>query len=155
MMSGEINRYVARMLIPKMIDLGYQGTAIVRELRTMGYGYRYQNMLSDIRTETQISQFGAAVKGLSNDVMPDKSIMTETELNQPRRYRIFGTAKYVNTETGHTTYEPISFYTNNLKSKDEMMQDYIGQKVDSKYREDVSVEGLDIFAIEHNEGYSY
>jgi ATP phosphoribosyltransferase regulatory subunit HisZ len=152
---SEIERYIGRMLIPKMIDLGYAGNAIIRELRNLGYGYRYQNMLADIREQTQIAAFGASVKNLAEDVYPSKAIMTDAELSQPRRYRIFGTAKYVNVETGIVTYEPVSFYTDTLNTKQGWMQEYITVKEEAKYREDVSIEGLDIFAIEHNTGFSY
>jgi hypothetical protein len=152
---AEIARYVARMLIPKFIDLGYIGSAIIRELKTSGYSYRYQVMLKDIREQQQISVFGEAVRKLADNVKPPKSIMTETELSAARKYRVFGTAKYVNIETGRTTYEPISFYTDTLRTKEKWAEDYIGQKEESKYREDVSVEGIDIYALEHNEGWRY
>lgn len=152
---AELERYIARMLIPKFIDLGYAGAAIVRELRKQGYGYRYQDMLSDIREQAQIATYGDVVKKLADNVKPPRSIMTETELSAPRKYRVFGTAKYVNIETGRTTYEPISFYSDTLRTKEKWTEDYVGQKEESKYREDVSVEGVDIYAIEHNEGWRY
>ena len=60
-MAG-IERYIGRMLIPKMIDLGYGGAAIVRELRNLGYGYKYQSMLADIREQTQIAEFGRGLR---------------------------------------------------------------------------------------------
>jgi hypothetical protein len=152
---AELERYIARMLIPKFIDLGYAGSAIVRELRKQGYGYRYQNMLSDIREQTQIAIYGDVVRKLADNVKPSQGIMTETELLAPRKYRVFGTAKYLNIETGRTSYEPISFYTDTLRTKQQWVEEYVGQKEESKYREDVSVEGIDIYAIEHNEGWRY
>lgn len=152
---SQIERYIGRMLIPKFIDLGYAGSAIIRELRNLGYSYRNTDMLRDIREQVQIAAFGDAVKNLAGDVIPPNYVMTETLLSQPRAYRVFGTAKYVNVETGRVTYEPVSFYTDTLKSKDDWLNQYISMKEEAAYRSDVSVEGIDIYAIEHNEGWLY
>lgn len=148
-------RYLGRMVIPKLLKKGYSVPAVVRYLRKTTGGWRYQIMLMDIREIRGIQRFGKAVKRLSFTAIPSKRIMVETELRAARKYRIFGTAKYVNKETGRTTYESISFYDNTLRTKERWGEEYMRMKEQAKYREEVVCEELDIFSIEHQEGWDY
>lgn len=152
---ASVPRYLARMVIPKLVKQGLSASAIIRDLRGRGLIYRRMSMLSDIRREVGIFKFGKAVVSLGSDVQIPKRIMVETDLLRARKYRVYGTAKYVNIETGRTTYEPVSFYDNTLRTKDQWSEEYISQKEEAKYREEVVCEGIEIFSVEHNKGFRY
>lgn len=143
------------MIIPKLVKQGLGASAIIRDLRGRGLTYRRASMLADVRREVGMFKFGKAVVSLGGDVQIPKSIMVETELSMPRKYRVIGTARYVNPETGYAKYQTISFFDNTLREKDAWADEYIRQQPISESQPEYVVEQLEIFCIEHNEGYTY
>lgn len=152
---GEIARYVGRMLIPQLVGQGLIASAIIRELRSSGYSYRYQDMLKDVREEVSIATFGEGVKRLADNVKIPTTLMTEIELKLNRHYRVFGMAKYVNVGTGYTSYQPISFYDDTLCTKADWSKEFESRYNQSACGQRFRCEGVDIFAIEHMEGWRY
>lgn len=148
-------RYLGRMVLPKLVKKGLSTPAIIRYLRGHTGSWSRTVMLGDIREVQGIAQFGKAVKSLSSTAIPVKGIMVEADLKAARKYRVFGTAKYINKETARTTYEPISFYDDTLRTKQDWSNEYIRMKETEQYREEVVCETVDIFAIEHNKGFRY
>jgi len=112
-------------------------------------------MLSDIRESYGVALYGDKIKGLAVNVTPPKDLMVETELRRPRKYRVFGTAKYFNEETGYTMYNPVSFYDDKLRTKEQWEREFIRQKKVSTTEDVFSIEELDIYSIQHYEGAFY
>lgn len=152
---ASIPRYLGRMVIPKLVKKGFGRAGIVRYLRGTTGGWHYQTMLGDIRESQGMVKFGKAVKSLGGGVIPAKRIMIETELTAARRYRVFGMAKYVHIETGHIKYELKSFYSNELRTKDDWAKEFIREQPLTESDPEYLPEELDIFSIEHQEGWHY
>jgi len=73
---------------------------MVQMVRNLGYGYRYQTMLSDIRELTGRFKFETRIRDLkSNDIMPE-AWMNEVEFEVPFRYKAWFDVTYYNPETG-------------------------------------------------------
>lgn len=152
---ASIPRYLGRMVIPKLVKKGFSRSGIVSYLRRTTGGWHYQTMLGDIRETQGIVRFGKAVKSLGGGVIPAKRIMVEADLSAARRYRVFGMGKYVNVETGFTKYKPVSFYANKLRTKDDWAELFKKEQPLTESDPEYLCEELDIFAIEHQEGWHY
>lgn len=148
-------RYLGRMVIGSVIPMGWSSRRIINYLGRVSGTYRRTDMLRDIREFRDLHTFGASVQELAVNVRPPTAIMVETELTRPRKYRVFGRAKYVDRETGHTTYKNVSFYDDTLRTKEQWAEEFTRQKEEGAYRVGDSVEEMDIYAIEHNEGVPY
>jgi len=152
---ASMSRYFGRMVIGAVIPMDWSSRRIINYLAGTVGTYRRADMLKDIREARGIYTFGSKVKGLPINVLPPTDMMVETALKRPRRYRVFGMARHEDRGTGRISYRDISFYDDSLRTKEQWEKEYIQQKEKAEYEVGEIVTGIDIFAIEHQEGWRY
>ena len=124
--AAGIIRAVARPLISSLVKRELGPTRIIRDLRSMGYGYRYQNMLNDIREFTHFHKQWGWTTRISSDKAPPLETIPSVFFDKPRKFRGYLTVTKENLRTGTTTEETISFYSNDLLSPDQWVSDALG-----------------------------
>lgn len=153
-MPSELRAW-ARLVIPGLVGQGFGVTRIVSQLRTMGLSYRRQDMFRDVNELRDLNLLKQPTQDLPWDSIPKRNVMVETELKQFRKYRIYANVTYRDVKTGAESRQIISFYSNERRTKDEWITEYIDMKTAADYRPDVYVAQMDIWGIEHNRGWSY
>ena len=148
-------RYFGRMVIGAVVPMDWSTRRIINYLAGTVGTYRRTDMLKDIREAKDIYTYGSKVKDLAINIRPPTDIMVETKLKRARRYRVFASARHVNKETGRVSYHNISFYDDSLRTKEQWEDEYIDQKEKDEYEVGETVTDVDIFAIEHHEGWGY
>jgi hypothetical protein len=128
MVTGGIIRAVARPLISSLVKREFRPKSIVRELRSMGYGYRYQNMLNDIREFTHFHKQWGWASRISSIKPPSLESIPSVFFDKPRKFRGYLTVTKENVRTGDTSEDTISFYSNDLLSPDQWVSDVLDQE---------------------------
>lgn len=152
---ASLPRYFGRMVIGAVIPLDWSSRRIINYLARTTGTYRRTDMLRDIREAKDIFEYGSKVNALAVNIRPPKTVMVEIELKRARKYRVFGRTREVNRDTGRVSYKQISFYDDTLRTKDKWGKEYLKQKEEARYELEEDITNVDIFAIEHHEGWSY
>lgn len=154
-------RPFARMLMPSMVREGLNRTTIRNRLRAMGFGYRNTEMLRDIREFQGFLGKEGLFRDFPPDLLPTPDLMTEIDLTRPAyKYRVFGRVEKVNVLSGRSITQTVSFYTNDLKSMEDMAEEYIDLLEtetlnESQILHTEELESFQFIGIEHNAGYPY
>lgn len=122
-----IERAIGKNIIKHLASQLLPSWQIVQTVRSLGYGYRYQEMLDDIRTYSGRVKYETQVSNLSDDATIPEGWMAKEEFVSPYRYRVYGTVRYYNAETGEYEEGMRSFFTNDPGSKSsytEKFEDY-------------------------------
>lgn len=145
-----------RLYIPDLIALGLNASGIVREIRRIGQGgYRYQDMLFDIRQERAVEKYQPLVEKLDSTRVIPKSMMIQSPLAKDTNYKITATMNYYDFADSQHKQKFITIWDTERKSKEDYAADYIRSPSALQYERDIEILDIDIFKIEHHEGWSY
>ena len=89
---------------------------------------------------------------LPKSKLPDSSLFTVLDLNRPNRYRYVVKVFYFDQERNVLTDKFISFYTDDLKSLDELMSDYKAYDPLSESDVQLQIINYEFWEGYHNEG---
>jgi len=153
--TGGSARSIAMAMLPAHVKAGYSASKVIATWKLRGLTYRRGTMLADYRDAANRLNFSPKVIDYVGSKKIPKSIMSETELKRNRRYRVFANVKYVDSETGRTTYKGVSFYDNTLRTKEGWGQEYIKQKQTAAYEEQLEVAEISITEVQHQKGWKY
>lgn len=148
-------RAVAQPLIREMLGAGFNATGIVNELRSFGLGYRYQNMLADIRSLSTIIDNQAYMSRVSTAEVLSGRMMGERELPRDADFLVTFKVNVFNPATGATTEEFRSMYTNTLGSVDDYWGEFCEAMSETEYEEAFEYEYLGCDSVVHNAGFPY
>lgn len=125
-------RSVAHIAIKGLLNIHDNINPIIRELRSLGISYRYQNMRRDIREaldwkhNVDASSRFDPTKGLQHDLM-----VKSWKLRPGSRYRVFGLMTLEDPLTGEKTTRLVSYYTNYNSPEplqENELQEYLDQR---------------------------
>lgn len=148
-------RALARLAMPSLVRSGLSSNAIISALRAEGLTYRRATMLSDIRSFSGMLRLEGAVRSLPGDRLPTANVMVESDFRSARRYLIRGRLTVEDTETGEVSERYVSFFSNDLATKDSWSSQFIGQYAGQMYRSGELILDLQIASIEHKAGWEY
>lgn len=150
-----IARTIGRTFIPSLVKRGLGGNVIQRYLMSKGLGYRRIDMLKDVREITGLMKMEKYVKAFSGSEKFSKFGMVEHELSKDRRYRVFGRITSTSRDTGEVITQSISFYDDELRSKDNWVKAFQDEFIWEKCRPDREISKIEITSVEHQQGWSY
>lgn len=150
-----MSRAVGRMMLRAAAQMGYGANKAIRWLKSAGVSYRRQDMLADIRKFTGRLKYQANIEKMSGDRIVPRPWMVETELKQPRAYRVFGNATYLNPSTGKYETKRVSLYSDSLMTNDEFEKEYIEKSKAREYEGNSRVVGFRMQAIGHDKRRGY
>jgi len=141
-------RAAGRLIIQKLVPLGYSNRRIMRAVRAQGFGYRTEELNNDINLFAGRVKNEWHVRKLNdNDVVPE-FLMTPGEFGQPYKYRVNFQSNYYDIDTDSYVTVDESMYTsdyakigdwkeaNELRTK----RDYEGQGLEFINSNVISVE---------------
>jgi len=150
-----IARAVGRAFIPALVKRGLGSNAIQRYLRAGGFGYRRIDMLKDVREITGLMRMEKYVKAVSGSAKFPKFGMVEHGLGKDRRYRVFADMQVEDMATGETKSKTVSFYDDELRSKDKWAEAFEDQYAEGQYETGEIITSVDIRSVEHQPGWAY
>jgi len=150
-----IERAIARTIMSRLVGSGLSQNQVFNLIRQAGAGYRTSNMIADFRQITGRFTNQYYVEKLGGNEVVGRDIMVETDLGIDRKYRVYGKMTYYDEFQDEYYEETKSFYTNDLASKEDLENAFIGHYYEQYYIEGTSVLGFKITAVEHNTGYNY
>jgi len=150
-----MTRAMARAMMPRLVGYGWSGRRIWSWLGKYKAQYHHATFYKDLREFKDIAEFGSKIIKLADEARIPHKLMSEVELARPRRYRVFGRAKYRDLETGRTWSKRVSFYDDTEYVKREWGDEYIRQKRQAAYEEGWEVEDISIVHVQHMKGWSY
>lgn len=151
-----VERALFRAALPKWAKLGWSGARMVSEARRLAIPtFRRADMLLDIRRAKEMFYFAPKVRAFSAVEPISSSLMVQTKLRRPYKYRVYVDFIEIDPEIGVSVKRERSFYTDTLRSK----QDYLDTEVEDMMGED-EYRGIEVFkaevsVIEHNMGAGY
>jgi len=101
----------AQVLIKSLIPLYENVTAIVKVLIKEGFGYRAENMFSDVNIHLDMHRTSESAKTFDFFSALPEDLMIRAPFKADKNYRSIGLATFQNVETGLTEERNISFYT--------------------------------------------
>ena len=113
-------RFIAKQVMPQLVRLFETTDMIIGYLRTQGLSYRRQNMLDDIRAlrgreaRTESWETFEPWRDLTKGKIIDMHLKGRPE------YRVIGTAYWTDLETGETSTNMVSYYTDVLTNMAEL-----------------------------------
>ena len=148
-----VERAIGQMIINALVPTGMSSSGIINAIRQAGATYRRTDMLSDIRDiGGRFINEGNVRRMKGNSVIP-QSWMSDTELKQPYKYRVFGDADVLDEETGDVTRVTKSFYTDDLAAKGDWENEFINVFSDEYNVEGETLVNFQIRGVQHNAGY--
>jgi len=150
-----LERAIGQVMINALLGEGLGSNAIIRALRSAGASYRRADMLSDIRDFAGRAKYEANVLGLNRNTVIPGTWMSETELNIPYKYRVFGNADILDDETGDVFRTTKSFYTDDLAEVGDWENEFISAAQESYSMEGQSITNFQVKSVQHNEGYPF
>ncbi len=152
---GGVIRAAARVMIPSLVAQGLGARRIVATLRTAQLGYRYANMLQDIRAATHYGRWGKQVEAVAmSDIVP-RYMMIETYIKRARRYMVRFKVSALNAETNETETRWFTVLTDTLKTKAEMATDFLLPYVTWPSRPELQITGINVAEVAHQRGGLY
>lgn len=152
---ASLKRYLGKMMLGEFARQGWIGAKMIRELTRTTGTWRKTTMLRDIREAIDIETFGKAVREIPINVRMPKSVMVETELTRPRRFRIFSRVRETNIYTGRITYTKVSIYDDSWRTPEQWSEELLRQKKKSDSDPTVTIDDIDLVLVEHNKGWRY
>ncbi len=150
-----LERAIGRAILRELGGSGLSATKMISIARNYGGGYRYQDMLNDVRKFTGRLKYESQVKGLSRDAVVPKSWLTEADQQRPYRYRVFADATFEDSATGETSTRTVSFYSDEVNSKGGYEDDFEESQRGRYSDEGEKLIGVKVKAVEHNRGLPY
>jgi len=113
-------RFIAKQVMPQLVRLFETTDQIIGYLRTQGLSYRRQNMLDDIRVLRGREDRSESWETFEpwRDLTEGKLI--DMHLKDRPEYRVIGTAYWTDLETGETSTNVVSYYTDALTNMTEL-----------------------------------
>ena len=145
-----IARAVFRTMIPSYVRQGFSANAMILDARKYMPMYQRSTMLQDIR------QFqGLFVGEKSQGVMSRTAAIAESKMpavdyGDRAKYRVYGTAQFINPETSEVQSAPISFFTNRHYSPQGYENFMSGQVDVDEYIPGWNLLGVDFRVVERN-----
>lgn len=119
-----LQRAIGRAILRELAPQGLPANQVIRIAQGYGGSYRRQDMLTDYRKFADRMKYQARVQALPFDGAVPKSWMVQTELQQPTKYRVFGSATIYDWETDQAFTKTVSFYTDEWKTTGEYGVDF-------------------------------
>jgi len=145
-----IARAVFRTMIPSYVRQGFSANAMILDARKYMPMYQRSTMLQDIR-QFQGLFVGEKTQGaLTRDKSIPLSKMPAVDYGDRPKYRVYGTAQFINPETNEVKSAPISFFTNRHYSP-QGYENYMKDQVDvDEYIPGWDLLGVDFRVAERN-----
>ncbi|MBA7471385.1 hypothetical protein ES707_06691 [subsurface metagenome] len=150
-----IERAIGRAIIERMAPTGMSANSIINLARDQGGSYRRTDMLEDIRVAGERFKNQYWVESLKSNEVVSAGLMVDKDLGIDRKYRVYGTYSYYDTETEDYYDETKSFYTNDLKNKGAWVDDYQESFEEGYAQVGEEYMGFSVTAVEHNTGWGY
>ena len=150
-----LTRAMVKAMTPRLVKYGWSANKIISWSISKGFGYNRSTMLSDMRRTKSLLDFGDKVIKAPVDTLISRSDMSEISFERARRYRVYGIGKYTDVNTGYVKYKNLSFYDDNLNSKQGWSESFEAAKEESEYLPDTIISDIDIIAVEHNTRLGY
>ena len=143
-----LERAVGQAILKTLVPQGLSAWQMIQIARGAGAGYRYQDMLKDVREYTGRFKYEAQVRHLtSNTVVPDAWI-NRVDMAGPYRYKVWADVTYYDPATNEYVTDVRSMYTDELKKVGDYERDYeevlsgAGCRCDMEFMK-INVRGLD------------
>jgi len=128
-----IERAVGQAILKALAPQGLTALQMVSIVRGAGVGYRYTDMLSDIREYTGRVRYETNIRDMtSNTVVPD-AWMNRVELDAPYKYKVWSDIKYWDPVAGDYVTKTRSMYTDSLMKKGDFEGFIEGVEIASEY----------------------
>ena len=152
---GPIRAY-ARMQMRRWAKADWSAGKIRARLQERyGAAYRWQTLLADYREFKGMYAYEDPIRRLSGVRSIPRTLMTEIELRQRRKYRLIGEATYYDKETGREFKKHVSMYTEDRMSKEGWTSQFDDMKRIYRYQEGWGLLGIDWRVVQHNRGWDY
>ena len=106
-----VARAVGRSVIPRLFREGYSANAALRQLRSMGMGYRRITYLADWRELTGVTKLENVVKYVRKGYRPSPSLFVEKAMAVGRERTYTAEMELYKRSTGESTKENYSITT--------------------------------------------
>jgi len=148
---GGLARAVARPIISALVKKEMGPKAIVTSLRRLGFGYRYQNMLNDIREFTHFHKQWGWTTRISSLTPPPLETIPSIAFRQPYKFRGYLDVTKRNKYTGVESKETISFHSDSLLSPDQWVSDTLEAEAEDPTDPTVSITSARLVDVVKNE----
>lgn len=134
---------------------GWTANRVQTFMSELGMGYRRSTVQAVRRQVLDLVKKEGLIKSLSGEKRPTKGYISELSWERPYKYKVFGSVDVIDLETGETKPQSISFYSNDLKSKNEYLADMSTQLDAERYGVSIAFGQLTLRQIQHREDLSY
>ena len=149
-------RAIARAMMSGWVKVGKSARAMQTFLRKeYGTAYRWTTLLGDYRQFSGRLKYEHLVSRVPRDAIVPRGYMVEVDLARDYRYRSFYTAYYRDPDTGVETERIISLYGDEMKSEEEMEEDYREMLKTVGYAPQPELQYVKLRSVEHNRGLGY
>ena len=124
----------------------------VKFLQGKGYGYHYQTMQNDISTAFQRHKLAPLQVAVPVDEYIPKDLFIEKHWKGPHNYYYYGSAKFLDTESGLYYDHAYSVYVDTALTQDELMQ-VIWEKESDRLAADKYGKNWEVVGFEVEEAY--
>ena len=109
-----IARSVGQAILKGLASANIPGWQMISIVRSAGYGYRYQTMLSDVREYTGRLKYEPQVGKLNvNDVIPS-GWMNKVDMEGPYKYKVWADVNYFDPVANEYITDTRSMYADDL-----------------------------------------
>jgi hypothetical protein len=112
-----IARAIGKAIIDRLAPSGLGTNALIRIVRSQGYGYNTKKMGEDIRSAQGRVKYQYFIEKLNNNELISESLMVQKDLGYPAKYRVFGNFTYYDPIADDYYTEIKSMYTNDYAKK--------------------------------------
>ena len=133
----------AQVLIRSLIPLYENVTAIVKVLIKEGFGYRAEDMFSDVGIHLDMHRTSEAAKTFDFFSALPEELMIRAPFKADKNYRSIGLATFENTETGLRETRNISFYTDQNMTGYELEEEALEQFGKEEYEPNLVLVGYE------------
>ena len=133
----------AQVLIKSLIPLYENVTAIVKVLIKEGFGYRAEDMFSDVNIHLDMHRTSEKAKTFDFFSALPEELMIRAPFKADKNYRSIGLATFMNTETKLPEERPISFFTDQNLSGPELEEEALEQFGKEEYEPNLVLIGYE------------
>lgn len=155
MVFGGTARALFRVFAASKVKQGWGASRIYRATKGTAMGVQKKWGLAQVREFSGLWKWERAVAATPRDQFIPRFAMVEMDWEKERRYRFFGTANYMDIETGEESTRSVSFYADRMKTEEELESDYREMLEKPEYEGAPTLTGLKVRSGAHKKGWAW
>lgn len=155
MVIGGSARALFRVFAASKVKEGWGGSRIYRATKGTVMGVQKKWGLAQVREFSGLWKWEKVVAATPRNEFIPRFAIVDLPYEKERRYRFFGTANFIDPETGEESSRSVSFFADRMKDEEELEAEYRDILKKPEYEGVPTLTGFKLRSGQHKQGWAW